>query len=107
MYKKCNYQCEILCEHACVTIAMSILKYFHPVKQKLVQELYVLDPNGSLNKIMPSLAVSSANTKVLRNKQLIVMGSGHYKFPFHGSIHCRILHFLINMILCTTVLIEN
>ena len=87
---------------------MSILKYSHPVKQKLVQELYLLDPNGSLNEIMPSLAVSSANTKVLRNKQeIIVMGPGHYKFPFHGSIHCCVLHFLINMILCTNVLIEN
>ena len=46
---------------------MSILKYFRPVKQKLA----LPDPNGSLSEIMSSLTVSSANAKVLENKQVV------------------------------------
>ena len=40
---------------------MSILNYFHPVKQK--QDL--LDPSGPLSELIPSTAIASANVKVL------------------------------------------
>ena len=39
---------------------MSILKYFHPTKEKLE----LPDPNGLLSGSMPSSAVSSVNAKV-------------------------------------------
>ena len=39
---------------------MSILKYFHPVKQKPD----LPDPNGPLSQSLPSTAIAAANVKV-------------------------------------------